>query len=263
MQRFIKFVLLISLLPILFLGCAQQPKVTLDIKQTLAFNNKESVILLHGLWRDSTAMEPMKDFLSRYGYNVTNISYPSNKHNIETLVADYLGPVVSRVLEQNPNANIHFVTHSMGGILVRHYLKQNTLSNLGKVVMLSPPNQGTELSNIATDMSLEWHGPAGKQLTSDKGSWVNQLGPVNFELGIIAGNHSTNWLTSWVIDGENDGVVSVQNTKVAGMSDFIIVPEKHFRIRKFPIALQQTVYFLQNGVFYKKRANYQHIKEGK
>ncbi len=243
-----------STLPVLVIGCAQQPPSLNNIDTHLVTSKSgNSVVLLHGLWRDSTAMEPMEDYLAAKGFKVYNISYPSDEYPIEELVIKHLQPVVNAIAAKRPVETIHFVTHSMGGILVRYYLSNQSVQNLGKVVMLSPPNQGSKLSDVAISISEDWLGPSGKQLSAKKNSWVKKLGRVDFKLGVIAGNHSTNWITSWFINSENDGVISLENTKVDGMADFLVVPEKHFRIRKLPIAMQQTVYFLQNGSFYQQQ----------
>jgi triacylglycerol lipase len=163
---------------------------------------------------------------------VTSISYPSTKQDIESLVRNYLHPAV-QTAQTKGTQNIHFVTHSMGGILVRYYLKNYPMENLGKVVMIAPPNQGTELAELFVDSS--WidtnSGPAKIQLSALQDSWVNQLGPVNFAVGIIADNYNFNLLTAWLLPGDEDGVVSVESTKVKSMKDFMIVPEKHFRLR--------------------------------
>jgi pimeloyl-ACP methyl ester carboxylesterase len=241
-------------LPVLVMACAQQPPSLVSIEDQLSMSKTgNSVILLHGLWRDSIAMQPMEDYLTTKGFKVHNISYPSDEYPIEEVVTKHLQPVVTAIEAKNKNEAIHFVSHSMGGILVRYYLKNNSVKKLGKVVMLSPPNQGSKLSDFATSLSEDWLGPSGKQLSTKDNSWVKNLGKVNFNLGVIAGNHSTNWVTSWIIKEKNDGVVAVEDTKVAGMTDFLVVPEKHFRIRKLPIAMQQTVYFLQNGTFYQQQ----------
>ena len=117
------------------------------------------------------------------------------------------------------------------------------MEDLGKVVMIAPPNQGTELAELFADLS--WvdtnTGPAKPQISAQQDSWVNQLGPVNFSVGIIAGNYNSNWLTAWLLPGEDDGVVSVESTKVKNMQDFMIVPGKHFRLRGNQRVLQQTV----------------------
>ncbi|SFD25816.1 esterase/lipase family protein [Pseudoalteromonas denitrificans] len=214
-------------------------------------NNDEYIILLHGMFRSAFAMKPAEIFLKEKGFNIVNMSYPSTQYDIETLVAEHLRPLVLS-LEQQGVKKIHFVTHSMGGILVRQYLKNYPMPYLGRVVMLSPPNKGTELTNIFSD--TQWFkdniGPAGTQLNPHSTSWVNQLGDVNFELGIIAGNYNGNWLTAWLLPGADDGVVSVDSMKVTGMTDFLLVSEKHFNLRRLIPALQQAVYFIENGQFY-------------
>ena len=141
----------------------------------------------------------------------------------------------------------------MSGILVRSYLKNYPMENQVKVVMIAPPNQGTELAELFVDSS--WidtnSGPAKIQLSAQQDSWVNQLGPVNFAVGIIAGNYNFNLLTAWLLPGDDDGVVSVESTKVRNMKDFMIVPEKHFRLRGNQTVLQQAAYFLKYARFYR------------
>lgn len=242
--------LLVSLL--LILGCQVKPEAqVVDYSLDLS-NEKGHVILLHGMFRSSYAMEPIEKFLRAQGYEVTNVSYPSTEYEIEKLVADYLAPEVDQLMNQGAK-EIHFVTHSMGGILVRYYLKNNSIDNLGKVVMIAPPNKGTPLADLFSDS--DWinagNSPAKTQLSAEEGSWVQQLGPVEFELGVIAGNYNTNWVTSWLLSGEDDGVVSVDSTKVENMKDFITVPEKHYYLRASITVLQQAAYFLKHGEFFK------------
>ena len=217
---------------------------TIDLK-----NKQEQVILLHGMYRDEVAMRPVERFLSDQGYQVTNVSYPSTEFDIETLVKEHLDPVVKN-MRKDGNQKIHFVTHSMGGILVRYYLKHHPLAELGKVVMIAPPNHGTELAELFVDSSSQ-NNPAKIQLSAQANSWVNQLGPVDFELGVIAGNYNANWITDWIVQGEDDGVVSVESTKVENMKDFITVPVKHFRLRGNRSVLQQAAYFLKHASFYR------------
>lgn len=243
------FVLLLTTL--LASACAIRTHKLPDIEKHL--NNVdpvETVVILHGMWRNAEAMQPAAEFLKELKYNVINLTYPSTEFPIEDLAMKFLHPELIK-LRAKKHSKIHFVTHSMGGILVRYYLKHKQISNLGNVVMISPPNKGTELTKLAEN--AKWlkldTGPAGKQLSADKSSWVNQLGNVNFKLGVIAGNYNTNWITSWILPGDDDGVVPVANTKINGMSDFLLVSEKHFRIRKSEPVLQQTAYFLQNGTF--------------
>lgn len=215
-------------------------------------NDQDHIILLHGMYRSAVAMQSIERFFRTQGYQVTSISYPSTKHDIETLVTDYLHPAVQKA-QKIGTQKIHFITHSMGGILVRYYLNNYSLDDLGKVVMIAPPNHGTELAELFADST--WidtnTGPAKLQLSAKQDSWVNQLGPVNFAVGIIAGNYNSNLLTAWLLPGEDDGVVSVESTKVKNMKDFMIVPEKHFRLRNNPTVIQQAAYFLKHASFYR------------
>ena len=148
---------------------------------------------------------------------------------------------------------IHFVTHSLGGILVRYYLAQRPLAELGRIVMLSPPNQGSEAVDALRDnFFYRWYnGPAGMQLGTDADGIAARLGPVDYPVGVITGNvHSffDGWLSA-IIPGEDDGKVSVARAKVAGMTDFLVVPHPHPFIMNQEEVIAQTLHFLQEGKF--------------
>lgn len=249
----LKWIMLCATCLMFLIGCQTNKGNLTQFDSSIDLSNdQDQVILLHGMYRSAVAMQPLEQYFRTHGYQVTSISYPSTKHDIETLVRDYLHPAV-QIAQTKGMQKIHFVTHSMGGILVRYYLKNYPLEDLGKVVMIAPPNQGTELAELFADSS--WvdtkTGPAKIQLSAQQDSWVNQLGPVNFAVGIIAGNHNSNLLTAWLLPGEDDGVVSVESTKVKNMKDFMIVPEKHFRLRGNQTVLQQAAYFLKHANFYR------------
>jgi len=139
----------------------------------------------------------------------------------------------------------------MGGILVRFYLAKHDINKLGRVVMLAPPNAGSELVDRLSKSQLFnlINGPAGKQLGTDVASLPNSLGAVNYEVGIIAGNRSLNPIYSSLITGDNDGKVSTQNTRLEGMTDFIVLPYSHTFIMNRPQVIEQTLFFLQQGKF--------------
>ncbi|HEY4415829.1 MAG TPA: alpha/beta fold hydrolase, partial [Verrucomicrobiae bacterium] len=227
--------------------CALMAMVTRPVSAGV---ETEQVILLHGLCRTSRSMEPMARALTQAGYQVRNIDYPSRTATVAQLAESVIGPVVAAG-QHNGVTQIHFVTHSLGGILVRYYLAHHAITNLGRVVMLGPPNQGSEV----VDMLRGWwlfkklNGPAGNELGTDPGSIVNQLGSANFCVGIIAGNRSINWINSLLIPGCDDGKVSVEKTKLAGMTDWIELATSHPFIMRNSTAMAQTISFLRTGKF--------------
>ena len=143
------------------------------------------------------------------------------------------------------------MTHSLGGILVRSYLARHEISNLGRVMMLGPPNQGSEVVDKLGSWWLfqKLNGPAGNELGTGPDSTPNKLGAANFCLGIIAGDRSINWINSLLIPGPDDGKVSVERTKLAGMTDHIVIHATHPFLMRNRSVINQTIYFLENGAF--------------
>jgi triacylglycerol lipase len=215
-----------------------------------ATKDPESVILLHGLCRTRRSMLPMERALTAAGYRVLNVDYPSRTAAIKTLSEDAIGCALAET-ERNDTKKIHFVTHSLGGILVRSYLSRHAIPNLGRVVMLGPPNQGSEVVDKLGSWRLfkTLNGPAGNELGTDKNSTPNQLGPANFCVGIIAGDRSINWINSLLIPGKDDGKVSVERTKLNGMADHLVIHATHPFLMHNRTAISQTIHFLRTGRF--------------
>ncbi|HVZ66134.1 MAG TPA: alpha/beta fold hydrolase [Lacunisphaera sp.] len=210
----------------------------------------EHVILLHGLCRTSRSMEPIAKALRAAGYVVHNIDYPSRTAPIEGLAGPAIAPAVA-ACEMAGATRIHFVTHSLGGILVRQYLASHRIPQLGRVVMLGPPNQGSEVVDRLGGWWLfrRLNGAAGAQLGTTADSLPNRLGAVNYPVGVIAGDRSINWINSFLIPGRDDGKVSVDRTRVAGMGDHLVVPCSHPFLMRDRFAIRQTLEFLRNGRF--------------
>jgi pimeloyl-ACP methyl ester carboxylesterase len=195
-------------------------------------------------------MSTLGEFLKESGYHVWNVDYASTTQSVAENSADAIGLTLRDSLGAQCK-KIHFVTHSLGGILVRDYLSRYSIENLGRVVMLGPPNQGSEVVDNLKDWSLfKWiNGPTGAQLGTDARSVPKQLGPVDFELGVIAGSWSINWINSMLIPGPDDGKVSVQSTKIKGMQDHIVLPTTHPMMMTNKDVLSETLEFLQKGRF--------------
>lgn len=210
----------------------------------------EGVILLHGLARSPRSLGKLEAALARAGYRVVNLGYPSRTAGIAQLSETAI-PASLADPRLAGCSQIHFVTHSMGGILLRAYAATHTIPKLGRVVMLGPPNQGSEV----VDRLGHWsafrfiNGPAGQELGTSPGAIPNRLGPVAFELGVIAGNRSINWINSLMIAGPDDGKVSVERTKVAGMKDHLVLPVTHPLMMTNAAVIAATLRFLASGHF--------------
>jgi pimeloyl-ACP methyl ester carboxylesterase len=210
----------------------------------------ECVILLHGLARTHKSMIPLATQLQARGYKVVNVDYASRNFPIAELAQKAIPPALAQCRAE-PSSRIHFVTHSLGGILVRQYLSQQPIPELARVVMLAPPNKGSEVVDWlkhAPGFGLI-NGPAGKELGTDKNSLPNTLGKVDFELGVIAGTRSINLLLSLYLPNPDDGKVSLESTKIEGMQDFISLAVSHPYIMKDDKAIAQIIYFLVHGKF--------------
>ncbi len=208
----------------------------------------EDVVLLHGLGRSGRVMRPLARELAEAGYRVHTIDYPSTRATSEQLVA-HLHHQISRCCAWS--GRVHFVTHSLGGVLVRAYLAEHPMPQLGRVVMLAPPNHGSEYVDVAGDWRLFQVvlGPTAVQLGTAATSLPNRLPRADFEVGVIAGTGSINPLGGALIDGAHDGTVSVASTQLAGMRDFIAMPVSHTFIMRNTEVARQTIEFLRIGHF--------------
>jgi triacylglycerol lipase len=211
----------------------------------------EPVVLLHGLCRTERSMRPMQQALEREGFTVRNAGYRSREQCIEELSESVVGALIDDCRSKGAK-QVHFVAHSLGGILIRQYAANHPDAPIGRVVMLGPPNGGSEVvDRLGGWRVFSWlNGPAGQELGTHESSTPNRLGPPSFQAGVLAGRRSINWINSLtMIEGPDDGKVSVERTKLEGMTDHRVLPTSHPFLMRNREAIAQTVHFLREGSF--------------
>lgn len=209
----------------------------------------DAVIVVHGLGRSPASMAILSSRLEDAGFRVIRFGYPSREEPIEDLVERLAAEVRSSCCGEEED--VHFVTHSMGGVLVRSYLSQGIEAHRGRVVMLSPPGQGSEIVDAFAESGLlrKLLGPAAFQLGTGSEGIASELGPVRFELGIITGDRSLSPLGSWLIPGPDDGKVGVGRAEVEGARAFQVIHATHTFIMNRRDVADDVVHFLQHGQF--------------
>lgn len=207
----------------------------------------EAVLLIHGLGRTERSMMILAQRLEWAGYEVETVGYPSRRASVEEH-AEILRQAVDRCCSASPR--VHFVGHSLGGIVIRHYLSDTPPDSLGRVVLLAPPSQGSELADWLEDLELarEALGPAGSQLGTDSTDLPAKLAPPSYEMGIITGNRSLNPIGSLVIPGPDDGMVGVRQTHVEGVP-IVVLPRSHTFIMHSRFTADGVMRFLRTGSF--------------
>lgn len=208
----------------------------------------DAVVLLHGLWRSVWAMEPMARYLNAQGYHTINVPYPSFRKSLEEITHQ----VQEAIHEHAGTKNVHFVTHSLGGIVTRQLIGQlnekNNAPNTSRIVMLAPPNQGSEIIDWLEDchplrIGL---GPAGMQLATGKITAPNL--PEHIDTAVIMGKQSAIPFFRWLLDEDNDGIVSVERGKIEGMNSFHVLDVDHTFIASDSEVMQMTYGFLRDGM---------------
>ncbi|MCK1384467.1 alpha/beta fold hydrolase [Bradyrhizobium sp. 21] len=205
------------------------------------------VVLLHGIARTSASLTRLERALQTSGFATLNVDYASRSKSIVAL-ADEIHPAIGRFAERD--APLHFVAHSMGGLVMRAYIAKYRPARLGGAVMLGTPNSGSEVADLLSRSRLyrAFYGPAGLELRT--ATRPNALPIVDYPVGVIAGNRFVDPVAGLlVLPKPNDGRVSVQSAMVAGMADHIVVKASHTGLPRHSVAIEQTIAFLRDGRF--------------
>jgi pimeloyl-ACP methyl ester carboxylesterase len=210
----------------------------------------DGVVLLHGIGVGSWSLKKLERALQRRGFATLNRNYPSRRKPLEAL-AEEIHARVAAFAEQC-DGSIHFVAHSMGGLLARVYISKYRPVRLGRVVMLGTPNSGSEVADLLKHLSIyrAVFGPAGLQLSTEQDPVLAALPPPDYAIGIIAGCRTISPIASaFVLPRPNDGRVSVASSKLIDMADHIVVKASHTGLPRHPAAIEQTIAFLHDGRF--------------
>jgi pimeloyl-ACP methyl ester carboxylesterase len=207
----------------------------------------EVVFLLHGLGRSRFAMRVLASRLEDAGFFVYNIGYPSINKTPEEILENISQQIDASLPETNQT--VHFVGHSLGGLLIRAYLEKTNIKNLGSVVLMGTPNKGTTLvDNYRDSWWMQMLGPAALALSTDENSFPNSIGRPYYPVGIIAGIYGDNDNED-ILPGDDDGLVPLESTKIDGMTDFIAIETSHYMMRYNQEVADQAIMFLRHGRF--------------
>lgn len=213
------------------------------------------VIALHGLGRSRSSMVDMAEYLNEeLDLQPVRLGYASTRAEI----ANHAEALAS-VIEHMPEVDkIYFVAHSMGNIVIRHYMADQMKKNGGRLdpriqrfVMLAPPNQGSAMAEFFKRNPLfhvVW-GRSGKQLSKSWEELEPNLTVPPIEFGIIAGGDGTAWNTNPLLKGDDDLIVTVEETKLQGARDFLIVRAAHTFLMDNDQVMEATASFFKNGYF--------------
>jgi pimeloyl-ACP methyl ester carboxylesterase len=211
---------------------------------------QDGVVLLHGISRTARSFRKMQTALESTGFATLNLDYASRRKALEALAED-IHPAIQRFAD-GLDGSVHFICHSMGGLLARVYIARYRPKQLGRVVMLGTPNSGSEIADRLKDFGIyrAFFGPAGQQLGTQRDAAVEALfAPVDYPVGIIAGDRSIYPIASAFLPKPHDGRVSVENTRLDRMVDHVVVHTSHPWLVRSGEAIAQTIAFLKEGRF--------------
>jgi len=236
----------IAILVALWLGVSAPTPVAAKGAEAVA--RKETVVLLHGLGRSARNMLILKWRLQARGYHVCNVDYDTRVEALDQAidaVHDALGECVA------PKSRVHFVTHSLGGIVLRGLLARHPIPLAGRAVMLAPPNSGSEIADHFREIPIASAvlGPLAGQLGTRDEDLPKRLPSPSIPFGVIAGDQWINPAGPLWLPSPHDGTVSVESTRLAGMEDHIVLPYTHTFIMHPAVVANQIDHFLRDGEF--------------
>ncbi|MBK8040902.1 MAG: alpha/beta fold hydrolase [Verrucomicrobiaceae bacterium] len=219
---------------------------------TAANTSAEIVVMLHGLARTPRSMLGAGLWFKKAGYRVAYVSYPSRKMGVEDAVRDFVAPALQKIAARPGVEKVHFVTHSLGGIVFRAWAASHAEKlPVGRAVLLAPPNNGSEIADKLGDwiVAKKIMGPVLQELRTDENAMPKRLGAVKVETGVIMGDEANlPFFRQW-LDGASDGVVTVEGGRIGGLKDFLVLPAGHSWIMWRPKVLEAAVRFIREGSF--------------
>ncbi|MBI9086006.1 MAG: alpha/beta fold hydrolase [Desulfobacterales bacterium] len=243
MRNVLFLVTAVFLLAAPFTACAQEKNVTAE------HSSGETVVLLHGLGRSKAAMWLLANRLEKAGFNVQRIGYDSIDATPEEIIATVTGQIQDCCV--GGHRTVHFVGHSLGGLIIRAYLDSHHPENLGSVVLIGTPNQGTPIVDRFHDRWwMKLVGPTALALNQKGNSFPKTLGDPYYPVGVIAGKIES-CLAETLHGGKSDGLVPVASTRVNNMTDFMVVETGHSAMRYDSEVARQAIAFLRSGRFEK------------
>ena len=215
------------------------------------------VVLLHGLARTSASMRPLAEAIAARGTPAVGIDYPSRAFPVAALAPEAVG-LGLRACRATGARRIDAVTHSMGAILLRRAFAREAPPDLGRVVMLAPPNAGSEVVDALGDVPgfAALNGPAGLELGTGPDAVPARLGSTSLDVGIVSGSRSINPLLSLLLPNPDDGKVSAARTRLDGMCGWLPVAATHPLMMRKPSVVEETIAWLETGRFSSAAAEY-------
>lgn len=206
----------------------------------------DGVLLVHGITRSSKSMAGYRAPLEKAGLQVFPFDYPSTRVDLNAS-AEYLHQVIESL---EGIERIHIVAHSMGGVVARTYRAKHRDERLNRLVLVGSPQNGAEMADLARDKAnvvfKTIFGPAGQQLITDQTGFLAKLPKPDVEFAVIAGGHPPDGINP-LIPGDDDGIVSVASTRLAGAADYLYVESMHLALNRNETAHAATVRFLKTG----------------